>query len=590
MAWMATGLAFVPFGSLPLVGIDHTFILTQAREILNHSSDFYNHDLGFPVGADKRYFPTTDYLGVFLLWIGAVLSGNVFDTVQIYYLLSVSALFSFCFLVLAGLGLRKDYAFLAGLAYCMLPFAATRYWIHDYYAPYYVAPFGAALAIRIGRIPHHETLKASLRTQVLGVIPLSMMVLIALRVFYFGFFSCLLISMAGLLVSARNRRWGPLCVAAVQSGVITSLLMMSMGPFLLSGHPMPHRAAADQPEAGVRLPDALGQLPSFARPSSYGFYTSVERDPTEGSDFWPGPALSLIILCSPLLLMIAAMKENRQAEAEDGRTRRDIVLCLSLITAIMLFAVSNGYGYIFNMLAGGAIRSQNRIGVFAGFLALYILSACAERSGRRWPRFSMALLVCALAVNALPQAGYALRAFNRSERDQALRATSASVTGSLAALHAVGAHAVLQLPVMGWPEQQWVNTVDPYDDLWFYILDAPRSPIKWSYGLDVHQPFYRTLAAWNASLQESPSGTTWLPFQCSGYDAVVIDKTAEDGPVADAPAMGPGRRSQKLRESLERLDAKTLFENDRYIVMTLPTPDFGSPRCDDVIRSIPAVP
>jgi hypothetical protein len=239
-----------------------------------------------------------------------------------------------------------------------------------------------------------------------------------------------------------------------------------------------------------------------------------------------------------------------------------LILAATLIVTAVLFGLPESYGYMFNMLVTATIRSQNRAGVFVAFYALmmllpfYSLMQTRLRSFRCGP---ILILLFLAGLNAWPQIGYAWQIERRATEDPELQAYRTSIRASLVELHNVGANAVLQLPVAGWPEVPDVGDFTPANHLWFYIYDSAQSSIKWSYGLNWKQPEFLSMKNMAASLEAEPANKTWAPVRCLGFDAVVIEK------IAYAPVT-----LVRLKESLRIGGAgKPIYEDPRRVVFSL---------------------
>jgi hypothetical protein len=269
----------------------------------------------------------------------------------------------------------------------------------------------------------------------------------------------------------------------------------------------------------------------------------------------------MIVISSPLFVFAVATRENNRQVLQDSGARV-AVLAAVLISAAILFSLPESYGYLFNMLVNGTIRSQNRCGVFVAFFALvilYYLFAWLQSRVPKWRHSYTAILAALLLANAWPQLGYAWRTNYLAKHDRNLQADLVSIRGALKVLHLTHAQNVLQLPVAGWPEVPNIGRFPPYNHLLFYIFDTPQSSIKWSYGIDWHQPEYQGLNKLGTALQATPGRQTWMPFRCLGFDTVIIEKAAY------SPAA-----VRKIKISLTSLDImKPLFEDDRRAVFSL---------------------
>jgi hypothetical protein len=236
---VSTGLLFLP-PDAPLLPVgDHTDILVYARAMLHHVSIFYSHDLGFPIGADRYFFPRPDYWELLTLWLGARLTNNVFGAVMFFYAVSIPLIFLSCFFALLWLKIERFPAFLIAWAYCLLPFAADRFSVHDYYAAYFAAPLGAALALHLGRVKTSGPLRQTVLANAAMPFAVVAYFVIAWSDVYFAFFGCFFIGLAGFFTSAGNRRIEPLAIAVGQIAIISLLFVVGMLPYLMRQRAFP---------------------------------------------------------------------------------------------------------------------------------------------------------------------------------------------------------------------------------------------------------------------------------------------------------------------------------------------------------------
>ncbi len=574
----STGVLFLPRNAQLVPGEDHTFITVIARTMLNHASLLYNHDLGFPVGADHYYFPLTNYWVFLTVWVGTVITNNVFGAVQFFYIMTIPLIFLSCFLSLSWLRIERFSAFMMAWAYCLLPFAVYRFSLHDTYTAYYAVPMAAALALHLERVKPLGSIKQTVFHNVVTPFTLIAIVAVAWSDVYYAFFAAFFIGIAGFLISVGNRKIEPLAVAAAQIVIISMVFGLCLLPYWGHSETFPVRGPDDQYAAAIRIPDFIRLFPNVPwLAMKYNAYTHSIRPVSEGADFWPGKVLSFIVLLSPLLVMAAAA---RQKDKPLLNSRFQVIgLAALLISAAVLFGLPESYGYLFNMLVTGTIRSQNRAGVFVAFFALVILHSIFCWLKTRMPKYRYALvfiLAVLLLVNVWPTLGYAWKINHGAEKNENLQADITSIRVSLTALHDAHAQNVLQLPIAGFPEVPNIGQFMPCNHFLFYIYDKSQSPMRWSYGMDWHQPEYAVLKNLGTALEAAPDKKAWTPFRCLGFDAVVIEKAAYDSATI-----------RKIEISLKRLGiTNPLFEDEKRAVFTLATLRCDSTVCPESVAEI----
>jgi hypothetical protein len=93
-------------------------------------------------------------------------------------------------------------------------------------------------------------------------------------------------------------------------------------------------------------------------------------------------------------------------------------------------------------------------------------------------------------------------------------ANIASVRDMLTKKDAGKLTAVLQLPLIGWPENRSVRNLPDYSHALPFLLDRSTSETRWSYGLNRRDPVYY-------GLQTIMQSGLILPPRFNGWDSMV---------------------------------------------------------------------
>ncbi len=549
---------------------DHSFLLNFAKSYIQGYGFRFNPSLGFPGIQDNLYFPGFDFSYKVVLWIVARFSQNPFRVVHIFYVVSIMGMFSFSYWALRQLGIRDWIATVAALVYVVSPYLALRAAAHDFLALYYGVPLGGMLALLAGSMPPEMSTGKFLRQP---------FVLVSIAVagssgLYYAFFTALFTLFTTGAVSIARWRLRPLlagCSIALSVFLIVILVGFGFGlrDVVTGAVQLPKRLPVEQFMYGLQLAESLhvfAEIPWLQ--GGFEYYKSVlpMLSGANGLFEWPGILLTLVILASPLILLIAGSIPKK-----DYWNNRVTLVFLSSACIVfgMLFAFRGGLGFLFNVLFTAAIRAPARIIPFLSFFALVIVCVAiglASTSSRSWMRVGISTaLVLALLAAMLP-ATFSLAVIQqRTLADAGLNARWKSVTTLLRHKDAIHARAVLQLPVMPWPEVGPQRAFDAYEHLLPFILDHRSSATRWSYGLNQSQSLYRQVLA--ALLPSHPDGLPGRAVEL-GFDALLIEKRGYD----DA----------ELRIMADKVEAAVGFacklQEDQYrIFFALRTDEQGRP-------------
>jgi hypothetical protein len=100
-----------------------------------------------------------------------------------------------------------------------------------------------------------------------------------------------------------------------------------------------------------------------------------------------------------------------------------------------------------------------------------------------------------------------------------------SLLAMLAVKNAHHLKAVLQLPVLGWPEALPQRKLTAYNHLLPFVLDDPRTGTRWSYGAVPFEPAFITVSR----IAADPTNLTSAARQ-AGFEAILVEKAAYDDP------------------------------------------------------------
>ncbi len=339
------GYGGVDFGKPLVMGGDSTFLLRDARSYANGDGMRFITSLGYPGVLDRLTFPTFDFSHQLILWIFARASGNPFVAVHILYVCGIVAMFMAAYWTLAMLGTRHWFAMIAAVAYIISPFFAARAGGHGTLALYFSAPLGCYLALKVGLALPNAPIRDFFRE------PMVLIALVAAAVgqIYYAFFSAMFIAFIGASTAIAEMTWRRLAIAAILTEIIYVLLIVTGLGFglidIIRGTVvLPSRLPFEQALYGLVIAGAMRtfEVIPFLREGATA-YTAFA--PGSEGDFgeWPGVFLTLVILTSPLIALVAGWVNTRS----ELRAKLIFLSAISIVFGLV-FAQRYGLGFIFH--------------------------------------------------------------------------------------------------------------------------------------------------------------------------------------------------------------------------------------------------
>lgn len=530
LAWALSGALGLRWSRPLSFGGDHLFLLLHGRLFLDWPDILRNPHLGFPGAIDLLAFPFTDLTQRVVQAAATLATGSVMRGAYLYVMATIAANTAAAYLALVVFTGRGWHAVTGSVAFALLPFFISRIGGHDYLAAYHAAPLAFVLLHRVARAAGPGALARD-------PVAWSCVAVIATSGFYFSLFALMLLGFGGVALAVLRRSVRPLLPALAAAGAVSVLLGVVLLAFVLhamdmraagQGDPFPPRAFHEQILYGTRIADTLRLADAVATPAmqQYGAWAGQR----EGTDFWPGPLLSIFALCACLLGPLV-LARRRGAALPAGRHEITSVLVAWLIFCL-LFSVPYGLGMVMNVLVSPVLRAQNRIAPFFAMAAM-LLAIWAWRIPTAWivaragPARGAALAAIGLAALAALNAAQGMGGLARRQAhflgSPDYHAEIASLDRVLAMAQESGAIRILQLPIVSWPEQPPIGGFDPYWHLRPYIRSAPGSPFRWSYGMTMGAPEFLELRA-IGGLPDRAAATRRIA--CLGFDAVLLERRA----------------------------------------------------------------
>ncbi|WP_454624392.1 hypothetical protein [Bradyrhizobium cenepequi] len=511
---------------------------------------------------DNLLFPQFDLSYRLLIYLLSKLTDSLFAIDILFYRIMIAAMFASSFVVLWQLNVRAWLAAVASVVYVVSPFLVLRSGGHDFLALYFCVPWGAALSYLIARV---ETF-ADARIYFLNLFAGAGLLIAGTSGLYYAFFSAMFVAVTAFGMTIGRRDWRPFAVGLSVCAVLLILMLASGYRWhileLFSGRlAQPQRQPIENLSYGLLMSDSVHVLNEIGLfKSRFALYSEGMKFVT-GANFlyeWPGPLLSMVIVAAPMFLFVGLF----EPEAKRSDRKRVIWLSLLLITFGLIFATRGGLGFLFGYFVAPVIRAPARIIPFLSFFAMVAVCTAIEimLAEATWLRRAAAAAVVALLLVGLPVRLFPLAALQRTTLARTdLLDSQASMRTMLRAKDHAGLKAVLQLPLLEWPEVGPQLKFEAYQHQMPYLLDRIGSETRWSYGLTAAQPQFAMLR----DLTRGSKDDLTKGARALGFDGILIEKLGyTDAEIADLKqtiriGIAPGCR---------------LFEDQFRILYTLTSP------------------
>ncbi|PIF93508.1 phosphoglycerol transferase [Acidovorax sp. 62] len=467
-------------------GLSHSWLTLRAME----GWIFDNPRSGYPFGSSFLDYPGSDSGNLLLLKIIGNVVGNYYGALNLFFLLSFSAIFIASYFSFRAFQLNKSFAFVASLLFAFLPFHFQRLG-HLFYLWYFVVPIVFFLCLSF-----YESEGKFFSLKNIIFLFFSSIALASFGVYY-ALFGVIAFSVCVFAMFCRS---GGIKYAEAPVFVIFFVIfgvLLNIAPNIFNKH-----LNGENPEVAVRsaseaeiygfklmqliLPRAGHREPHLASLTQrYNEATPLVNENVTSSLGVVGAA-GLAVL---LIVLISALS-GRKTDAR-------LSLLVMLIFVFFLFGIIGGLGSLFSSVISSSIRGWNRISIFIAFGAIaaffILLQIFVERyfspERSRMAFFVFALIFC--GVGLYDQTTSACLACN--EQTKAAFESDRNFVAEIEKNISSGA-AIYQLPYMPFPEVAPLHRLHTYD---LAVGFLHSKELRWSYaGMKGREGdlFYRALA------------------------------------------------------------------------------------------------
>ncbi len=490
-------------------GLSHSWLTLRAME----GWIFDNPRSGYPFGSNFLDYPGSDAGNLLLLKIIGNIVANYYGALNLFFLLSFSAIFVASYCSLRAFQLCKAFAFVASLLFAFLPFHFQRLG-HLFYLWYFVVPIIFFLCISF----YESIEKYSSRKNVFLLFCTSIM--LASFGVYYALFGVIAFSVCVFAIFCKNG--SVKCAKAPLFAIVFVVfgVFLNIAPNMVNKH-----LNGENPEVAVRsaseaevygfklmqliLPRAGHREPHLASLTQrYNEATPLVNENVTSSLGVVGAAG----LAGLLIFLIFALS-GRKIDAR-------LSLLAMLISVFFLFGIIGGLGSLFSSVISPSIRGWNRISVFVAFGAIAVFFIFLQNFIEKYFSsekqkivfFVSGLIFCGIGL--YDQTTSACLACN--EQTKAAFESDRNFVAEIEKNTPIGS-AIYQLPYMPFPEVAPLHRLHTYD---LAVGFLHSKELRWSYaGMKGREGdlFYRALA------QESVEKQLEI-IKRMGFSGIYIDR------------------------------------------------------------------
>lgn len=438
-----------------------------------------NPDLGYPAFQDQGHFPVPDLLPVAML---SALSHVAPSSVAAANLFTLSTFFTVAaatYLVLRWESVSRSFAVVIAVAFAVLPWHFVRAGGHVFLAGYLSVPAALFLISLVAR-------RRLDRPRARWVVLVAFVAAIAVGAngVYYALMTTLLLGVVLIITTLYPRfsfpGWRTLLVsamvplttvAAVAVNVLSistpstgeSIVRSPADPYLYGGN----LATLFFPATSTLSGKLLGRVLSLDFPNN----GTLEGDALLSS----AGVLAVLVTC----VVVALRWSTRNVPSGSAVGRAAFWPGIFVLTAA-LFAMG-GLGALFSAWISNDIRAWGRYSVFvvgAAFLVTGLVLTTWRLSKHRAVRTASVVLCVVMAVSAVADLSVGGQRMP-VDRGRALAAELETYVAAVEQHVAADDCAILQLPLVPYPENPAINRMTDYSHLWTYVYS---DSLRWSYG------------------------------------------------------------------------------------------------------------
>lgn len=471
-------------------GLSHSWLALRAME----GWVFDNPRSGYPFGSSFLDYPGSDFGNLLLLKLLGLITGSYYSALNLFFLLSFSAVFITAFCTLRALELCRALAISAALLFTFLPFHFQRL-EHLFYLWYFVVPLFYYLCFQV-YCSNIGFIKKDFYPTKLASLCVLLLVLASFGIYY-ALFGLILLAVSAIAAFMRTKRSNSFFYPAILICIIGIGVLLNVTPNLVNKYSnginseVAVRSPAEAEIYGLKfmqlaLPRQDHRNEQFAAiASDYAKnYPLVNENSTANLGL-----ISTVGFVGAFLLLMAGMA---------GRNiDKRLSLLAVLVLVLFMFGTIGGFGALFSSIVSPSIRGWNRISVFIAFASITLFFFAVQIFVVHYftkARAQIVMVVAALLFSLIGLYDQTVPAcLTCNEKTRLAFQNDKEFVTKMEQMVPPGS-AIYQLPYMPFPESTPLYRLQAYDLLTGFLHSKE---LRWSHaGMKGRQGdlFYRALA------------------------------------------------------------------------------------------------
>jgi phosphoglycerol transferase len=473
-----------------------------------------NDRSGYPFGSNFHDFPGSDFGSLLVLKILGSITGEYFNALNIYVLLSFPLAFVSAFIVQIRFGLNRYFATSSALLFAFLPFHFFRL-AHLFYLFYFVIPIFFYYSFKI--FSCENTQKENRVFNLKNVIAFFILLLISSFGVYYALFGMIVIAVGGIAGAFKLWSFKPLILSIIAIAIIAFGVFLNLAPSIINNvknGPNSEVAVRNIAEAEI-YGFKLAQLVLPRDDHRVPHLAAITKKYSESAPLINENRTATLGLFGSIGLFLAGCVLAANSAGRSAESRISFLALISLV--LFLSGTIGGLGSLFAMTITSSIRGWNRISPFLSFSCLAIFFFILQNylsflrnSKALYPFAAFCILLIGIYDQTVPADPSTIA--NTKNRFEADRSFIQEIERNIESNSPI-----YQLPYMPFPESPPINSLGDYE---LGLGFVHSKTLRWSYGGMKGRPgdlFYRELGKKPISEQ--------LPFiKKLGFKGIYVDR------------------------------------------------------------------
>ena len=460
---------------------DSFMTASQIKGYLEDGSFLINNKIGAPYGANFSDFPSSDTLFLGIISIISFFTKNWQVVLKLLFMISFPLTAITAFFVFRYFGRTAVVSVAGAVLFALLPYHFIRGINHLFLACYFTVPLGVLIAIELMNgnfILSFKDRKSTLKS----LLFISSCILIGCSGIYYSFFSCFIISLAGIIgiIERKPLKKVAVCLIPLMLIFLTVTANLASSIIYTKNNGANAEVALRSPKESELYGLKITQLLLPVTGHKISFLAQVKNLYRNFPLVNENDSASLgIIGSSGFVILLIMLFAERNSNADNNLLKN----LSDLNVGAVLLATIGGFSSVFAMLITSKIRAYNRISVFIAFFSILAVITLFDiffdkfiRKARNfvaWLVIPTIIFVMVIgAADQIPNMGLAKDIKNEyfSDREFIQRIETVLPKDSM----------IFQLPYVPFPENPPVFRMGDYELFRGYLHSTK---LRWSYGV-----------------------------------------------------------------------------------------------------------